>query len=339
MTTAVSPVGPEQVRQHRDQRARREERRSSRTRGAPRGADRVEASPRGRPPRGRLVEVHRREHLRRAASAAASSDMPRARYTRASSLASTSRWGSTPAAPRGRERAAAMSSRCDRTDTYSPAPIDSAPASRPARPVNSTVAGGDPGRADPEHEREVGDEPVVGPEHRRAERARHAAADPRVARPRTTSPWMRSSAAMASVASASAVVGRPRLGALGEGEHEHRAEPSGRASRACRVRTLAATRLRRRASPRRSSQCCSWRPSASASASRIARSCPGAARGEVPVDGGLGPLGGEILAPSTDVGVRSGCSRGSFGSRIRLENRGRRLRPDRCLTEGLVRRA
>ena len=80
------------------------------------------------------------------------------------------------AAARRRRRSdgddASSSSRCERTDTNSPAPIESAPARRPASPEQQHGARRHAGRPDAEHQREVRHEPVVRTEHRGAERAR-----------------------------------------------------------------------------------------------------------------------------------------------------------------------
>ena len=121
---------------------------------------------------------------------------------------------------------AASSSRCDRTETYSPAPIDSAPASSPASPVSSTAWVDTPPPLTPEHQREVADQAVVGAEHRRPEGAGDPgpAAGGQAADDLLVHPLVgRHRPGGVDVG----VVRRPGLGPLGQCEHEHRAEVPG----------------------------------------------------------------------------------------------------------------
>ena len=290
----------EQVGQHRDQRARGEEQ-EARDRAPTAGADRLVVvgatgsasvgAERGRPP------ALAQPRARRARSRPARPCRARGRRARA-------RWRRRRgrAAPRGRRGSgadASSSSRCERTETNSPAPIDSAPASSPAMPVNSTTERRDAGRADAEHEREVGHQAVVRAEHRRPERAgepsapargepaHHLVVDALVGRHRGGGVGV-------------GRVRRPRLGALGEREHEDRAEPPGEAAE--HPGAEVGTGSLESSSPRSASQCASWRPSASARASRISRSSPVTPGRELAVDRGLGALVGEVPPPSRAVG-------------------------------------
>ena len=194
---------------------------------------------------------------------------------------------------------ASSSSRCDRTDTYSPAPIESAPASRPAMPVKSTTEARDAGRADAEHEREVRDEAVVRAEHRRAERAGEAPP----AAGREPAHDLAVDALVGGHRRGRVGVGRVRrsgLGALCEREHEDRAEPAGEGAEQARAHVGAGG------------------PGVVAAEQgepvRLVASLGGgereqdlallavAARGELAVDRGLGALVGEVPAPPRPVG-------------------------------------
>ena len=64
---------------------------------------------------------------------------------------------------------ARSASRCELTDTYSPAAIDSAPATSPAIPAVTIAAPDAPGRGDAEHEARRRHDAVVGAEHRGAQ--------------------------------------------------------------------------------------------------------------------------------------------------------------------------
>ena len=95
---------------------------------------------------------------------------------------------------------------------------------------------------------------------------------PRVARPRTTSSWIASSAAIVGVASASSSY--PDRASARCASARTNTDPNRRASTpSVRVRRSPRRGLPT-SSPSRSSQCCSCRRSASASASRISRSSP-----------------------------------------------------------------
>ncbi len=95
---------------------------------------------------------------------------------------------------------ASSSSRWDRTETYSPAAMDSAPASRPATPVNSTTDGATPVAPMPITSARLETSPSFMPKTA-ARKLPASCSRPRAARPRTTSSWMASSATMPSGAS------------------------------------------------------------------------------------------------------------------------------------------
>ena len=195
--------------------------------------------------------------------------MPRARYTSASSFASTSRSGSARRAC-GDGRDASASSRCERTDTNSPAPIDRAPASRPAIPVSSTVAAETPDAPMPRMRARFDTRPSFAPKTA-ARKFPEMRRRPRVARERTTSSWMRSSAAIAAVASASASYSERDSARCTSASVN--TEPKRRASQpSARLRSVRAAGLA--SGPSRLVQCAACRPSASAIARRISRSSP-----------------------------------------------------------------
>ena len=103
-------------------------------------------------------------------------------------------------------RVAARSSRCDRTEINSPAPMDSAPASSPATPLRSTTWLPTPEAAMPMTRDRLLTSPSLAPKTA----ARNVPASrlrPRVASPRTTSSWICSSATMAGVANDSVAYG------------------------------------------------------------------------------------------------------------------------------------
>ncbi len=64
------------------------------------------------------------------------------------------------------------------TDSHSPMAMEQAPARSPARPVTRMAAAGKLGAGDTHHQAQVGDEPVIGAEHRRAQRIAAAGAMP-----------------------------------------------------------------------------------------------------------------------------------------------------------------
>lgn len=97
---------------------------------------------------------------------------------------------------------AASSSRWERTEIHSPAPIDSAPASSPAMPVSSTVLVATPPALTPMTRARLLTSPSLAPKTA-ARNVPDTRLRPRAASPRTTSSWTRSSAAIVGVASAS----------------------------------------------------------------------------------------------------------------------------------------
>ena len=162
--------------------------------------------------------------------------------------------------------------------------------------------------ADAEHQREVADQAVVGAEHRGPERAGQPVAPPRRRAP--APPPRGSSRRRPSRRSrrASVVVRRAALGALGEREHEHRAEPA-------REEAEDARRGRRRAGGADvvAEQVEPVRLVAALGLGEREQDLAllaGPARGEVAVDGGLGALVGEVLPPAADLTGRTGRGRG-----------------------------
>ena len=206
-----------------------------------------------------------------AAWAPASSGLsPRARNTRASSLASTSKSGTARLAL-GSGIDASRSSRWLVTDTHSPAAIDSAPASRPATPVVSTSPGAIPVAATPSTRARLDTSPSLAPKTAARNVPARVSRD-LAARERMTSAWMCSSACMWAGTSSSA-------------SREERCSARWAIARMKivpkRWARTAAARVRRgglgagrACSPRRASQYSSWRRSASSSARRTARSSP-----------------------------------------------------------------
>ena len=97
---------------------------------------------------------------------------------------------------------------------------------QPGEPGEQHGRGGGPATDHAEHQREVADEAVVGPEHGRAERARH----PRPAPGREPAHHLLVDALVRGHRRGGVGVGgvgRAGLGPLREREHEHRAEPAG----------------------------------------------------------------------------------------------------------------
>ena len=136
---------------------------------------------------------------------AAAWDIPRARYTSTSSFSSISRCGAArKVACVGRE--ASKSSRWERIETNSPAPIDSAPASRPAIPVNITIDGATPVAPIPNTSAKLDTKPSLAP-NTAARKLPESRIRPSVASPRTTSSCTNSSAAILSGTSESFAYG------------------------------------------------------------------------------------------------------------------------------------
>jgi hypothetical protein len=149
-------------------------------------------------------------------------------------------------------------------------------------------------------------------------------ARPRAARPRTTSPWMRSSAAIAGGGVGIRLVGRTGLGPLRERQHEDGAETSGEPSECPRAEGTATPRphivaeevdpvlfVARLGVGEREED----RPFLALAATR-----------EVTVDGTLGALVGEVATPAADLGP--GGRRGVVRGGLRLVSRHNR-RPTR----------
>ena len=195
---------------------------------------------------------------------------------------------------------ASSSSRCDRTETYSPAPMDSAPASSPAmtREEDDVVRHARSPRRRGSATRLL-TRPSLAP-NTAARNVPESRLRPRAASPRTTSPWM-------------PLVGGHGGGRVRVGRRTASVPPPAARARA-RRRSRTAWPAARAAgcagrpgarrptwSPSSSSQCASWRPSASARPSRIARSSPVRRLGEVAVDGRLGALVGEVVPPAADL--------------------------------------
>ena len=192
------------------------------------------------------------------------------------------------------------SSRWERTEIHSPAPIDSAPASSPASPVSRMVLRRHPAAADAQDEGEVAHQPVVGPEDRRPEGPGHAGAAARGepahdlfvdrARRRPWPGWRRGRRRKASGSPPAATSASTNT------------DPKRRASApSVLVRRLPRTG-RPMSSPSTRSQCAACRSSASAMASRISRSSPRGGPASRAVERCLLPLVGEPAAPPSQGG-------------------------------------
>ena len=260
----------EQERQDRDRGAGGEEGEAGQCGADPGAHDLVPVAvgrDRGRPSgRGRCCAARRRRGAGPRRRARHGPGRPaRARWHRGRGAGSTV-WASEMS---GAE--AASSSRCERTETYSPAPIDSAPASSPASPVSRTVVVDAPPPVTPSTRARLLTRPSLAP-NTAARNVPETRARPRAARPRTTSSWIRSSAAMAGVASASVWYG-DRVSARCASARTN-TDPNRRASNASRRIRGAPRRAGPTSSPSRSAQCAACRSSASANPSRISRSSP-----------------------------------------------------------------
>ena len=133
--------------------------------------------------------------------AACSADSPRARKTSSNSLAWTSR-RAIAASVLGAGSEASKSSRWEVTEMYSPAAIESAPASKPAVPAATTIPCEVPVAAIPRVSARFETSPSLAPKTP-ARNIPDMRSRDRAANPRTTSPWMCSSAAICAVASSS----------------------------------------------------------------------------------------------------------------------------------------
>ena len=95
---------------------------------------------------------------------------PRGRRRSAASSASSAS-GTRRISARSTATSRSASSFCERTETYSPAAIENAPAARPATPASATVDADGRSAGHARDQREVGDQPVHGAEHRRPQPA------------------------------------------------------------------------------------------------------------------------------------------------------------------------
>ena len=161
---------------------------------------------------------------------------------------------------------ASSSSRWERTDTYSPAPMDSAPASSPAMPENSTIELDVPVAPTPMTSARLDTRPSLAP-NTAARKFPESRVRPSVASARMISSCTASSAAMAAVAS-------------GSSRYGERDSARCSSARTKTELTCLARNMRMRASrpgwtvrcawgPRSRRQCSAWRPSPSATRCRI----------------------------------------------------------------------
>ena len=161
-------------------------------------------------------------------------------------------------------------------------------------PVNSTVAAGTPVAPMPSTSARLLTSPSLAP-NTAARNEPASRVRPRAASPRSTSPWMRSSAAIDSRGVGIVVVRRARLGALGEGQHEQRAEVPGQEGQEARAQ-IAPQRLAdvvaEQLEPVRLVAALGL-----GEAEQDLALLPLLALGQLAVDRGLGPLVGEVLAP------------------------------------------
>ena len=163
-------------------------------------------------------------------------------------------------------REASSNSRCERTETNSPAPIDSAPAKRPAIPETITIELETPVAPIPMMSARLETKPSLAP-NTAARKLPDSLVRPSVARARIISSWTASSAAIASVASGSS--------RYGERDSARCSSASTKTVPKCRARNMSALERREGRArfspcgPRSRRQCSACRSSATATWCRI----------------------------------------------------------------------